>query len=66
MLKVDNSLKKWTKYEWLRGIKYDGFEACMDCIGDEEYVLDRNNPEVCKCEARKHLFKPDEENSIQK
>ena len=27
MLRVDKSLKNWTKYEWLRGITCDGYEA---------------------------------------
>ena len=49
LLRVDKSLENWTEVEWLRGVVYDGFEACLVCKGEEEYILDVNNPEVCKC-----------------
>ena len=58
MLRVDKSLKNWTQYEWLRGISYDGYEACMKCIGDEKYTLDIENPELCRCEEVKDMIKP--------
>ena len=49
LLRVDRSLENWSEEEWLRGVVYDGFEACLACKGDEDYVLDMSNLEVCKC-----------------
>ena len=32
------------------GRMYEGFTACMKCQGEDEYVLDTKNPELCKCD----------------
>ena len=28
----------------------DEYVACMNCVGDEDYVWRKNNPELCLCE----------------
>ena len=53
LLEVDRSLMNWNEVEWWRGVVYDGFEACLVCRGDEKYVLDTNNPELCVCVNKK-------------
>ena len=59
LLVLDRSLEGWDEVSWLKGVKYEGFSACMECRGSEDYVFDRMNPELCKCGTGP--LKPDEE-----
>ena len=33
----------------MRNVEREGFSACMECRGSEDYEFDKNNPELCKC-----------------
>ena len=39
----------WNRNRWWGNITEDMYEVCTDCEGSEDYVYDRNNPELCKC-----------------
>ena len=51
MLLKDRSLVGWHEGSWLRNVEREGFSACMECRGSEDYKFDKNNPELCKCET---------------
>ena len=51
MLLKDRSLVGWHEGSWLRNVEREGFSACMECKGSEDYKFDKNNPELCKCET---------------
>ena len=49
MLKKDRSLEGWTRDTWWNGVIYEGYTACMKCVGHEDYTFDKQNPELCSC-----------------
>ena len=49
MLVKDKSLVGWHERSWMRNVVREGFSACMECRGSEDYEFDKNNPELCKC-----------------
>ena len=39
----------WHRNRWWGNITEDMYEVCTDCEGSEDYVYDKDNPELCKC-----------------
>ena len=43
-------METWTDISWWEGKRESNFEACGQCRGDDSYVWNRDNPELCLCE----------------
>ena len=46
---LNTKFRGWDKNSWWEGVTEDNFICCGKCEGDEEYVWDRNSPELCRC-----------------
>ena len=49
---MDQKYEGWSPTSWWDG-KADNsgrYEGCGTCIGEDGYVFDEKNPELCKCE----------------
>ena len=40
----------WSKYKYWEGLVSQEYRACSVCHGNDEYVLDMENPEYCQCD----------------
>ena len=49
--KINVENRGWTPVSWWAGKNSGNFEACELCIGDDEYVWDEGEPELCKCKG---------------
>ena len=46
---INSENSDWSKYKFWEDMHSRDYRACTVCHGDEEYVLDENNPEYCGC-----------------
>ena len=42
----------WHRYIWWSEVEDEVYRACKNCPGDEQYIYDVMNPELCRCEMK--------------